>query len=65
MTIDEMIEELQRRRDMHGGQTPVRATCESVVREINPDNIYYAPWGDDPTLWIDADENFYKPDDAV
>jgi hypothetical protein len=44
MTIDEMIEELQRRRDMHGGQTPVRATCESVVREINPDNIYYAPW---------------------
>jgi hypothetical protein len=67
MTIDEMIAELSRRREMHGGGTVVRCTWESVVQEILPENIYYTgendPWG--AGLWIDADDNSYRPDTAI
>jgi hypothetical protein len=64
MTIDEMIAELQRRREMHGGDTPVRTTWEGVVRAIKLENIYFAidEWN---TLWIDADHNHYKPNNAI
>jgi hypothetical protein len=64
MTIDELIAELQRRREMHGGDTPVRATWEGVVRAIRPENVYFAPDGWN-TLWIDADQNSYKPANAI
>jgi hypothetical protein len=41
MTIDELIDELIRRRQMHGGETVVRTTWEGVARDIDLDNIYY------------------------
>lgn len=63
MTINEMIAELERRRDIHGGDTPVCATWETVKREIELENIYFT--ADDRTLWIDADYNSYRPNDAI
>jgi hypothetical protein len=69
MTIDEMIAEFQRRREMHGGAMEVKTTWEGVVRDIDLDNIYCAADGYDEdktlTLWIDADYNSYKPKDAI
>ena len=40
MTIDQLIEELQRHRDRHGGSCHVLMTWEGTVREIAPANIY-------------------------
>lgn len=65
MTIDGLISELHRRRDLHGGQVPVVVTWEGITREIDPENIYLAKpdlWGFSVALLIDADRNFYKED---
>lgn len=65
MTIDELIIELERRREMHGGSTEVRTTWEGVQRKIEPENVYFTSRHTSPILWIDADENWNKPKDAV
>ena len=61
MTIDELIIELQRRREMHGPETVVRVTWEGQAIEIDRSNVYFDKEG----LWIDADGNFYRPKDAI
>ena len=40
MTIDQLIQELQRHRDQHGGSCRVLMTWEGTVRELAPANIY-------------------------
>ena len=64
MTIDEMITELERRREMHGGSTEVRTTWEGQSKEIAPKNIYFHV-DKQPILWIDADDNQDRPNDAI
>ncbi len=56
MTIDELIAELQRRRDLHGGNTEVEVTWEGITRPIELANVYLS----DGNLYIDADDNTYK-----
>lgn len=58
MTIDQLIAELIRRKRLHGGDTPVEVTWESIRVDIEPSNIYLSAEG---PLYIDADNNFYKP----
>jgi hypothetical protein len=70
MSIDELIDELIRRRQMHGGETVVRTTWEGVARDIDLDNIYYVAGAQSrewhkATLWIDADFNQDKPKSAL
>lgn len=65
MTIDELITELQRRKELHGGQTEVLVTWEGIWRQISCDGVWLSKVND---LAIDADGNYYKaayqhPDD--
>jgi hypothetical protein len=75
MTIDELIAELQRRREMHGGRTEVLITWESTRQAIGLRDIYLGRSDlgrarkDAPPLLIDADFSDYKeafqhPDDV-
>ena len=65
MTINELIFELQHRRDQHGGDAVVRTTWEGQTQDIDLSNIYFAPGGRWEGLFIDADHNSYKPDNAT
>jgi len=56
MTIDELIDELIRRRQMHGGETVVRTTWVAGAQSRE--------WHK-ATLWIDADFNQDKPKSAL
>jgi hypothetical protein len=63
VTIDQLIQELQRHRDQHGGSCRVLMTWEGTVREIAPANIYPeaaadlwdSPEQDGSVLLIDAE----------
>lgn len=66
MTIDELIAELHRRRELHGGDTDVQVTWESTKHGIDLGDIYF---GKEGCLFVDADGSFYKdsfqhPDDV-
>lgn len=57
MTIGDLIKELERRAGLHGRDTEVQITWESVFRAIDSENIYF---GRDRRLILDADNNSYK-----
>lgn len=57
MKITELIATLQRRLATHG-DLEVRVTYENVSRHIEHRHIYR----DSDGLWIDADWNYYKPE---
>jgi hypothetical protein len=53
MTVKELIRELKK----FSSDLEVKATWESVIVELNPDNFYVSK---DGILLIDADGNSYK-----
>ena len=50
MSIDELIGELQRHKNHHGGGCPVMVTWEGALRDIRPADIYPE---DADALWLD------------
>lgn len=53
MTVDDLIVQLQ----MYPSEAEIKVVWDSIVREIDHDNIYMSDAG---LLVIDADNNLYK-----
>jgi len=59
MTIDEMISELRRRKDLHGGECEVLVTWQGTYNDVDLKSIYLDKGR---ALLIDAYDCYFKED---